>query len=288
MKFGLMAPYLTGPLEDGDYAIRFARLAEDLGFESLWVWEHVVLSVEYEPVYPYDPSGRAPFGAEATLPDPLIWLTWVAAATKRIRLGTGILILPQRNPVVLAKTLASLDRLSGGRMILGIGVGWVREEAEAIGTDFGDRGRRASESIDVMRSLWREPVSSFHGRYHRFSGVVSKPKPAQKGGVPIIVGGHSQAAARRAGRQGDGFYPLGVDLEGMGALVQVMNRAAREAGRDPAAIEITLGGGTDPDLTARYADAGIGRTVVFPTTGDLDELRAQLEPFAHDVIPRFS
>jgi len=117
--------------------------------------------------------------------------------------------------------------------------------------------------------------------------VVSRPKPAQRGGIPIIVGGHSQAAARRAGRQGDGFYPLGVDLEGLGTLVEVMNRAAREVGRDPATIEITMGGGTDPDLVAQYADAGVGRTVVFPTTGDLDQLRAQLEPFARDVIPRF-
>jgi probable F420-dependent oxidoreductase len=287
MKFGLTAPYLTGPIEEGDYAIRFARLAEELGFESVWVWEHVVMSVEYAPVYPYDPSGRSPLGAEVTLPDPLIWLTWVAAATTRIRLATGVLILPQRNPVVLAKSLASIDCLSSGRMMLGIGVGWLREEAEAIGTDFGDRGRRTSEYIDAMRCLWREPVSSFQGQYHRFSGVVSRPKPVQRGGIPIIVGGHSQAAARRAGRQGDGFYPLGVDLEEMRALVEVMNRAAWEVGRDPAAIEITMGGGADPDLVAQYADAGVGRIVVFPTTGDLDQLRAGLEPFARDVIPRF-
>ena len=230
MKFALTAPYQMGPIEDGEYAAAFARLAEELEFESVWVVEHAVMCVEYDSIYPYAPTGRSPFDAEVTQPDPLIWLTWAAAATKRIRLGTGVLILPQRNPVILAKELASLDRLSGGRMMLGMGVGWVREEAEAVGTSFSDRGRRANEAIEVMRTLWSQSVANFDGDYTRFSGVVSKPKPVQEGGVPIIVGGHSRAAARRAGRQGNGFYPLGVDLEGMVELRNVMEQAAREAG----------------------------------------------------------
>ncbi len=288
MKFGLTAPYQMGAIEDGDYATRFARLAEELGFESVWVVEHAVMCVECHSKYPYHPSGRSPFDEDVTQPDPLIWLTWAAAATERLRLGTGILILPQRNPVVLAKTLASADRLSGGRMMLGMGVGWVREEADAVGTSFDDRGRRANEYIDIMRALWREPVSSFQGEYHSFSGVVSKPKPVQEGGVPIIVGGHSKAAARRAGRQGDGFYPLGVDLDGMRGLVDVMSQAAREADRDPATIEITMGGAPNADLAAQYRDAGVGRTVIFPGTGDLDELRGQLEPFAENVMQRYA
>ncbi len=286
MKFALTAPYQMGPIEDGEYAASFARLAEELGFESLWVVEHAVMCVEYESVYPYDPSGRSPFDAEVAQPDPLIWLTWAAAATKRIRLATGVLILPQRNPVILAKELASLDRLSGGRMMLGMGVGWVQEEAKAVGTSFSDRGQRANEAIEVMRTLWSDPVANFEGEYTRFSGVVSKPKPAQAGGVPIIVGGHSRAAARRAGRQGNGFYPLGVDLDGMVELRGVMEEAAREADRDPATIEITMGGMADADLVARMEDAGVGRVVLFPTSGDLEVLREQLEPFSRDVISR--
>lgn len=288
MKFALTAPYQMGPIEQGEYATNFARLAEELGFESIWVVEHAVMCVEYESVYPYDPSGRSPFHAEVTQPDPLIWLTWAAAATKRIRLATGVLILPQRNPVILAKELASLDRLCGGRMMLGMGVGWVREEALAVGASFHDRGRRANEAIDVMRTLWREPVADFNGAYTQFQGVVSKPKPVQDGGVPIIVGGHSEAAARRAGRQGDGFYPLGVDLEGMASLRGVMEKEALKVGRDPAAVEITMGGIADADQVARFQDAGVGRILLFPTSGDLDVLRSQLEPFAKDAIARFS
>jgi probable F420-dependent oxidoreductase len=287
MKFGIMAPHLMGPVDDGDYAIRFAQLAEELGFESIWVWEHVVLGVECRSSYPYTPSGRPHFGAEVPLADPLIWLAYVASATRSIRLATGILILPQRNPVVLAKAAASLDRLSGGRLLLGTGVGWLREEAEAIGTPFEDRGRRASEWIEVMRCLWREPVSSFHGAYHDFQDMVSLPKPAQRAGVPIIVGGHSRAAARRAGRLGDGFYPMGVDLEQLETLLSEVREAAREAGRDPAAIEITMGGAFDAESIERHARAGVSRLVLYPPAGDLDALRDALEPFARDVMARF-
>ena len=287
MKFGLTAPYQMGPIEDGEYASRFAQIAEEFGFESLWVVEHAVMCVEYASVYPYNPSGRSPFAAEVTQPDPLVWLSWVASATKSIRLATGVLILPQRNPVILAKSLASLDHLSGGRMMLGMGVGWVREEAEAVGVTFENRGARANEAIEVMRTLWRESEANFDGEFTKFHGVVSKPKPVQQGGVPIIVGGHSKAAARRAGRQGDGFYPLGVDLEGMSSLRDVMQESAREAGRDPA-IEITMGGTTDADQALTLQDAGVGRAVVFPPTGDLDALRGVLEPFARDVIQRLS
>ncbi|MFP6580521.1 MAG: LLM class F420-dependent oxidoreductase [Myxococcota bacterium] len=283
MKLAITAPYQMAPIEEGAYASDFAKLAEDLGFESLWVVEHAVMCVETKSVYPYAPSGRSPFGADVNQPDPLIWLTWAAAATKRIRLATGILILPQRNPVVLAKALASLDRLSGGRLMLGMGVGWVREEAEAVGVCFENRGRRANEAIDVMRTLWREPVASFDGEFTHFDRVVSAPKPVQAGGVPIIVGGHSKAAARRAGRQGDGFYPLGVDLDGMQELRAVMQEAAREAGRDPAAIEITMGGAANPELVAAYEAAGVHRMLLFPSSGDLGKIRVDLEAFCREV-----
>ena len=175
MRFGIMAPYLQGPLEDGEYAAAFGRLAEEFGFESIWAVDHVVMCPDYQSRYPYDPSGRSPFHENVVQPDPLAWLGWVAAHTQRIRLGTGILILPLRNPVVLAKAVASLDSLSKGRLLLGVGVGWVREEAEAVGTDFTTRGRRCDEYIEAMRELWRKPVSSYKGEYVEFAGVVSQP-----------------------------------------------------------------------------------------------------------------
>ena len=288
MKFGVMAPYQLAPLETGEYAAAFGRLLEELGFESVWTVEHHVMCVEYASVYPYSPNGRSPFAADVVQPDPLIWLSYLAAATQRLRLATGILIVPFRNPVVLAKTLASLDRISGGRLLLGIGVGWVREEAEALGVDFAGRGRRTDEYIEVMRTLWREPVASFHGEFVNFDGVVSEPRPAQQGGVPIIVGGHSEAAARRAGRLGNGFYPLGVAPDRLAALRRIMEETAREHGRDPAEIEITCVGQPTAEAAELYADQGVDRLVFFPHKGDLDALRRLLEAFRRDVMEKLA
>ena len=286
MKFGIIAPYGLGAVEDGRFAVAFAKMAEELGFESLWVVEHVVMSVEYSSIYPYDPSGRSPFTAEVAQPDPLVWLAHVAAVTERIRLATGVLILPQRNPLILAKECASLDRLSGGRLELGIGVGWVREEADALGVGFDDRGRRADEYIEVMRTLWREPVASYHGETVRFDRVVSQPRPAQADGVPIVVGGHSKAAARRAGKYGNGFYPLGVSDEKLAELLAIMRESAIAAGRDPGAVELTLLGTPDAASAEKNARLGAGRTVIAARSGDLGELRRNLERFRRDVIER--
>lgn len=286
VKFGVIAPYALGPVEDGGFAVAFARLAEELDFESLWVVEHVVMSVEYSSVYPYDPSGRSPFTAEVVQPDPLVWLSYVAAATKKVRLATGVLILPQRNPMILAKECATLDRLSGGRLQLGIGVGWVREEAVALGTRFEDRGRRADEWIKVMKALWRDRVASFSGEYFRFDRVVCEPKPSQKNGVPIVVGGHSKAAAKRAGRYGDGFYPLGVSDERLAELLATLRESAEEAGRDPGSIELTLLGAPDLASAEHNAELGAGRTVIAARSGDLGELRAALERYRRDVMER--
>ena len=288
MKFGIMAPYLQGPLEDGEYAAAFGRLAEEFGFESIWAVDHVVMCPDYQSRYPYDPSGRSPFHENVVQPDPLAWLGWVAAHTRRIRLGTGILILPLRNPVVLAKAVASLDSLSKGRLLLGVGVGWVREEAEAAGTDFTTRGRRCDEYIEAMRELWRKPVSSYKGEHVEFAGVVSQPKPAWPGGVPILIGGHSPAAARRAGRLGDGFYPLGVFGEELDALLTTMREAAEEAGRDPASIGVTAVGAAKKAHIEGLARQGVERVLISPSTGDLDELRGTFEKFQREIGEPFA
>ena len=288
MKFGLMAPYVQGPVEDGAYVARLARLAEELGFESIWAVDHVVMCADYESVYPYDPSGRSPFHADVVQPDPLQWLAWAGASTTTLKLGTGILILPIRNPVVLAKTVASLDRLSGGRVLLGVGVGWVAEEAAAVGSDFATRGARTDEAIDAMRELWREkPTATFHGPTIHFDGVVSRPKPSRPEGVPILIGGHSHAAARRAGRLGDGFYPLGVYGSELDALLGVMREAATAAGRSAEAIEITTASGLDPGVCEAFARQGVDRLLVSPPTGDLDALPKALETFRRDVMEAY-
>ncbi len=267
MRFGIFFAN-TGRAVSPDGAAALASIAEENGFESLWAVEHVVVPADYRSTYPYDPSGRMPGREESPIPDPLIWLTWVAAASGTIRLGTGILILPQRNPVVLAKETATLDFLSGGRVILGIGVGWLQEEFTALGVPFPDRGARTDEYIEALRVLWRGGESSYQGRFVDFQRVQSYPKPAQPGGIPVAVGGHSEAAARRAGRLGDEFFPAVASIDALQRLIEVMRAAAVEAGRDPTGIGITATGANDVDGVRRLAELGVTRVVV-PNLGEI-------------------
>lgn len=282
MKFAL-AFANAGPLGDPEIAVGLAQLAEQLGFESLWTVEHVVVPTGYASPYPYSADGKMPGGEQVAIADPLIWLSFVAAATSQIRLGTGILILPQRNPLVLAKEVASLDRLSGGRVELGIGVGWMREEFDAIGVPFERRGARTDEYVDVMRRLWSESSTAYAGEFTNFAELNSYPKPAAAR-VPIHIGGHSEAAARRAGRIGDGFFPGRSEGHGLETLLATMRAAATDAGRDPDAIEITSGGGLDLDSVKRAADLGVDRYTIPPLGFDLDALRTNLGKFSETVI----
>jgi probable F420-dependent oxidoreductase len=173
-------------------AHRLARLAEAAGFDSVFAVDHVVLPDTYSSTYPYATSGRLPGDRTAALPDPLIWMAAVAAVTTKLRFMTGVLILPQRNPLVLAKQVATLDHLSGGRIELGIGVGWLKEDFEALGVPFEKRGKRADEYIAAMRALWAADGASYAGEFVKFHEVSCNPKP-RAGSVPIIVGGHSEA-----------------------------------------------------------------------------------------------
>ncbi len=264
--------------------VELAQGAEAAGFESLWTVEHVVFPDGYESTYPYDKSGKMAMAADTDLPDPLIWLTWVAAVTETLRLGTGILILPQRNPVVLAKELATLDALSGGRMELGVGVGWLREEFDVLGIPFERRGARTDEYVEVMRTLWDSDHASHDGDLLSFTGTSVNPKPAN-GRVPIHIGGHTEAAARRAGRLGDGFFPGEGDL---GTLVDIVRQTAADAGRDPEAIEVTSGSigvmGDDPVGAVEELKAqGVDR-VVIPAFLFLGEPREQLAAFAEKAV----
>jgi len=288
VKLGVVPAYGIAPVESAEYATGFAALVEELGFESVWVGEHVVMPTRYSSRYPYTETGRTPdVYLNAVLPDPIVWLTWAAAVTRTLRLGSCVLILPQRNPLVLAKQVASLDRLCGGRVLLGVGAGWLREEAVALGTSFEDRGARMEEWILAMRALWSQPVASFRGAHVRFEEVECRPHPANGTSVPILIGGHSPAAARRAGRLGDGFLPMqggaGGDLRNVARLRRIAEGAAREAGRDPTRIEITSVGSARPDLVKAFADAGITRMVVYSLERDVPSARAALEPFMERI-----
>ena len=286
MRFGVMPPANGRFLSSPDLIGEYARAAEDAGFESIWVFEHAVIPADYESRYPYNAEGR--IGIEdADLPDPLALLAFLAGVTDRLLLGTGVLILPQRSPVLCAKECASVDALSRGRLQLGIGVGWLREEADAVGTSFADRGARTDEAIEVMRSLWREGEATFHGNYTSFDRAKSNPKPVQSGGPPIHVGGHSRAAARRAGRLGDGFFPIGLRGEEFAERVGTMRSAARDAGRDPDTIEITYNAGMNPDTVKRYADLGVSRWVAAVWEDDLESCKRALGKISESLISLF-
>jgi probable F420-dependent oxidoreductase len=225
---------------------------------------------------------------DTDLTDPLIWLTWLAANTSSIRLGTGILILPERNPLVLAKQLGTLDSFSGGRVELGIGVGWLKEEFDALGIPWERRGARTDEYVAVMQKLWSENEVSFDGEFVSFENISSNPKPLN-GSVPITIGGHSDAAAKRAGRIGNGFFPGKGDLKHMLGL---MNESAEKSGRDPKEIEVIWGDneimGADPVAAAeKLKSEGVTRVIV-PSVMFLNNTEEQLAEFGERVISKIS
>src|SRR3546814_378976 len=279
-----------GPMAHAEGAVAIGQAAEEAGFESLWAVEHTVVPAGYQSQYPYSDDGRMPGGEDFDIPDPLIWLTYVAASTSTIRLGTGILILPQRNPVTLAKEVATLDRLSGGRMELGIGVGWLEEEFDALGIPFADRGKRTDEHIEALRALWTQDKATHQGTYSSFTNAISRPQPSQTN-VPITVGGHSKAAARRAGRIGDGFFPGRGEHELLAELIDIVRSTAVEHGRDPDSIAITAGGngaigkGALDEVKA-LADLGVSRVIVPPLAFDPAGQREAFSRYGEDVIAK--
>ncbi len=241
-----------------------AAAAEGSGFGTLWAGEHVVMVDRSESRYPYASNGQIAVPAQADWLDPLVALSFAAAATRRINVATGVLLLPEHNPVLLAKQAATLDVLSGGRLILGAGVGWSREEFAALGVPFARRGARAAEYLRAMRILWREDVASFAGEFVSFSGVRVNPKPLRDRQLPVIFGGNSDAALRRVAEFGDGWY--GFNLAGVEAVrerVAVLGDLCREVGRDirDLALAVALEGGEPGDVGA-LAEAGVSELVL--------------------------
>ena len=283
MKIGLMFVN-SGPFSQPELLAHLAVTAEKCGVESLWTVEHVVIPQGYQSPYPYSKSGKIPGGEDVAIPDPLLPLSYVAAITSKVKLSTGVMILPQRNPLYVAKEMATLDLLSHGRTILGIGSGWLKEEFDALGLDFHQRGARTDEAVAAMRALWREDTASFHGKHFDFHDLKSFPKPVQSGGVPIHVGGHSPAAARRAGRMGDGFFPALGEADQLKPLFEIMREAAREAGRDLGAIELSCAGRASVETIKPLLDIGISRVVIAPPAFDADGLTRGLDKITNDVL----
>jgi len=280
------APDDVVDIASAEFMQAFARRAEDLGFCSIVFPDHVVFPMEYSSYYPYQeyedeefkryPNEGMPF------PDPVVAMSYVAAVTSRIRLGTGMLILPQRNPVVLAKELATLDALSGGRVDLGVGMGWWREEMEAVGFNFEDRGRRGNEYIEAMRELWSKREATYAGQSVNFERVQLAARPSQDRGPRIIIGGNSNAAARRAARFGDGFWPVGLGIGEPWEFVEEMHAECERIERDPAEVDLyTSSISPDAALLDEFAAKGVTHVISFvPKRATLEATLEMLEETA--------
>jgi probable F420-dependent oxidoreductase len=265
-----------------------AKAAEGAGIESIWTTEHVLVPVGYESEYPYDPSGKMAQEDSAPHPDPLLPLAYAAAVTSTLKLATGVMILPQRHPAYVAKEVATLDVLSEGRVILGIGIGWLREEFEALGIPFEERAGRTREAVAAIRSLWAEGDEPFDGKYYKWRRVQSNPKPVQTGGVPIVIGGHTDLSAKRAARYCDGYFPGRDDTDGrLSELLGIMREECDRLGRDPKEIEVTAPiPGFDADSLHAAVEKGITRFMVPPPGLDKDSISKGLDEFHELVISK--
>ena len=290
MKIGYSLSNNQG-MEDVRGVIDLAVRAEQLGFDSVWASEHV-----FNVSYVYDRIGTKPYY------EPLTILTYVASMTTTIGLGTSVLVLPYHNPIRLAKVAATLDVLSGGRVMLGVGVGVIEEELEAMGSPYAERGAISDESLDIMIELWTKEDPSFDGKYHQFSGMKFTPKPVQKPHIPIIIGGTSRAAIRRAARVGTVWHPTAMAPEPLAESIDYLKEQAVKAGRDPSGIKVSISAamgnthnhnryslGDEPEeiieRSLKYAEMGLERLVISPNTRDQDQLQPIMEMLSEVVLP---
>jgi probable F420-dependent oxidoreductase len=278
MKFGLFGINMR-PCDDPGTAARVARAAEQAGFDSLWTGEHIVLADPQTPPSPMPPN--------VVFVDSAVALAFVAGHTRTIKLATGIIILPQRNPVVLAKELASLDVLSGGRLICGFGIGSLAVEFGALGVPFEHKGQRAEEYVGAMKALWTMEKPEFHGRFVSFSGVRAEPRPPRKGGPPIIFGGNSQYAFSRTARLGEGWFGFGLDRDRTAAYIDGIRKVCERFGRRFEEIEISVtprGPVVDSEVTRQYAGLGVHRIVLYTRARDESGVMEFIRASERDLI----
>jgi len=318
VEFGFSLPG-RGPLASIDVVLKLAEKADALRFDSLFVTDHIVMPVaSAKSVYPYTTSGQFPGGLAQDYLEPLATLAHLAHATTRARLGISVLVIPYRNPLLTAKMLATIDVLSKGRVILGAGVGWLREEFEALGAPaFEERGRVTEDYIRLMRAAWTTDPVAYESKHYSVRDVHVLPKPVQRGGIPVWIGGHTGAALRRVGAIGDGWHPIAMRPPAMlgpdeyGAKVKEIHDSARRAGRDPKSITLTIRvpmevrarsarpaagdrppfQGTAAEIAAdirRYQALGVSHFVFDHTVQELRAVLANIERFASDVRPTLS
>lgn len=283
MKVGIIPinVYLQSP----EAIVALARKSEQVGLESVWTFEHAIVPLEYDSRYPYNPSGKMGATPETPFVDPLIALGFIAAHTKTLRLGTGVNILPQVKPLLFAKQAASIDFVSNGRLLLGVGTGWLREEYAALGTPFERRGARFEDALVAMKKVWSGEVVNHESEFISWKNFKSYPLPTQRPHPPIIVGGATPAALRRVVRHGDGWFIPDAGVERVRARIEGLRTVARELGRDPATIELTAmwNYALEPDALPKYQELGVSRLVVMLTALGSEDPMAGVENLGNTV-----
>jgi len=286
MRIGLFAP-LGNPFATPEYLHALGPAAEERGFHSLWVAEHVVLFDEYASEYPYAADGRIPAGGESGILEPFTALSFLAATTESIRLGTGICLVPQRNPVYTAKEVASIDWLSGGRFDFGVGVGWLEEEFRTCNTPFERRGARCRSYLRAMQRLWCDPVSVWKDEFYEIPACRAYPKPVQTPHPPIHFGGESEAALRRVAELGQGWYGFNLRPEQVPAHLERLDALLARSGRRRAELQISISPYFQPvdfDAIRRYRDAGVDQVIVLAIGGRRDALLSRLDELAKTLV----
>ena len=310
VTFGTSMP-TRGLLATPEHLRTLAQRAEDLSFDHIWVSDHVIMPRQVRSFYPYAPDGVPTFLADEPYFEPLAALNFLAGCTQRVKLGTHVLILPYRNPVLAAKLISTLDVLSGGRVILGAGVGWMEEEFQVLGLDtFKERGKVTDEYIELYKELWTKEHPSFQGEYYQVSDSIFSPKPAQKPHPPIWIGGHTGPAIRRAAKYGDGWMPIGLrppailEPEELAAMISRLRKLTVQAGRPEDAVDLTFStdvvfndssGASRPMMQGRpeqiaadlrqYQDLGVSNFIVSFSAGDsVPSIQENMERFSRDVM----
>lgn len=286
MEVGVIIPN-AGPKSSVESIVATAKLAAELGYHSLWLTDHVVLPEQVDAYYPYRSHGRWDYPSDTNWLDPLLTLAWAGAAAPNLKLGTSVLVLPVRNPVLLAKQIASLDYLTGGRVILGVGAGWMAEEFDVIGERFDNRGSRAAEMVALMRRYWSGESVEFQGKHYSVGPARMYPRPVQSV-IPVVWGGQTDPALRRVARLGDGWHPTQISLDQLEQGLAKLRGYCEQAGRDFASLTIIARPGdnyvVDAASHARHLELGVDQLIVDTPIKDVDPdlslLRTQMERVA--------
>ena len=289
MKFGIHYSIGVNANPQAEDYIRVAQKAEECGYHSLWLGDHIVIPEKIEAAYPYSSDGAAGFPRRAPFPDPFVLLGGLALATSRILLGTSVIVIPYRNPLAVAKAVATVDLLSHGRFQFGVGVGWLKEEFDALGEDFARRARQTREYLHIMKAVWQPEPASFSGEFLTFSDIHTVPLPVQTPHPPIIFGGESLPALRRVADLGDGWQPGTASLKVLSKSVPQLQALMAERGRDYADLSVSALSAAGPllrkpEVIPRLSELGVQELILFMTTADTNKTLAALEDFAEKML----